>query len=143
VGLDLPELRERDLIPFRAAIDSGVPGIVLSNALYPFSDFTVPASLSPKVARELLRDELGFEGVAITDDLSDPAITVLTTVPAAAVEALRAGADMLFISGPEGDQQAAYAAVLSAVRSGRITRDRVDQAVERILMAKRRYRVLR
>ena len=103
----------------------------------------MPASLSSKVARELLRDELGFEGVAITDDLSDPAITVLTTVPAAAVEALRAGADMLFISGPEGDQQAAYAAVLSAVRSGRITRDRVDQAVERILMAKRRYRVLR
>jgi beta-N-acetylhexosaminidase len=143
VGLDLPELRERDLIPFRTAIDSGVPGIVLSNALYPFSDFTVPASLSPRVGRDLLRDELGFDGVAITDDLSDPAITALTTVPAAAVEALRAGADMLFISGPEGDQRAAYAAVLSAVRAGRISRDRVDEAVERILMAKRRYRVLR
>ena len=115
VGLGLPELRERDLIPFRAAIDAGVPGVVLSNALYPFSDFTVPASLSPAVADELLRDELGFEGVAITDDLSDPSVTVLTTVPDAAVEAVRAGADMAFVSGPAADQAAAHAALLSAV----------------------------
>ncbi len=143
VGLGLPELRERDLIPFRAAIDAGVPGVVLSNALYPFSDFTVPASLSPAVADELLRDELGFEGVAITDDLSDPSVTVLTTVPDAAVEAVRAGADMAFVSGPAADQAAAHAALLSAVRSGRISRARLDRALERILVAKRRYRVLR
>ena len=143
VGLDLPELRERDLIPFKAAIDAGVPGVVLSNALYPFSDFTVPASLSPTVARDLLRDELGFDGVAISDDLSDPAITALTSVPAAAVEAVRAGTDMVFISGPAGDQRGAYAAVLRAVRSGRISRARLDRAVERILIAKRDYRVIR
>ncbi len=143
VGLGLPELRERDLIPFKAAIDAGVPGVVLSNALYPFSDFTVPASLSPKVAKDLLRDELGFDGVAISDDLSDPAITALTSVPAAAVEAVRAGTDMVFISGPAGDQRAAYAAVLRAVRSGRISRARLDRAVERILIAKRDYRVIR
>jgi beta-N-acetylhexosaminidase len=143
VGLGLPELRERDLIPFRAAIDAGVPGVVLSNALYPFSDFTVPASLSPKVAEDLLRDELGFDGVAISDDLGDPAVTALTSVPAAAVEAVRAGTDMVYISGPAGDQRAAYAAVLRAVRSGRISPTRLDRAVERILIAKRDYRVIR
>jgi beta-N-acetylhexosaminidase len=143
VGLGLPELRERDLVPFRAAVDAGVPGVVLSNALYPFSDFTVPAALSPKVARDLLRGELGFGGVAITDDLSDPAITALTTVPDAAVEAVRAGADMVYISGPVDDQRAAYGAVLRAVRTGRIPRARLDSAVERILMAKRSYGVLR
>lgn len=138
VGLDLPELRERDLVPFAAAIEAGVAGVVLSHALYPFSDFTVPASLSRRVATDLLRDELGFEGVAITDDLADPAITALTTVPAAAVEAIRAGADMAFVSGPPSTQKAAHAAILRAVESGRIPRERLDQSVGRILMAKRR-----
>jgi beta-N-acetylhexosaminidase len=143
VGLELDQLRERDLIPFEAAIAAGVPGLTLGHALYPFSDFTVPASLSPAVATRLLRDELGFEGVALTDDLADPAITALYTVPDAAVEAVRAGIDMLVISGPAGDQQAAYVAVLQAVRSGRISRARLDQAVGRILSVKRDYGLIR
>ena len=117
--------------------------MTLAHALYPFSDFTVPASLSPVVATRLLRDELGFEGVALTDDLADPAITALYTVPDAAVEAVRAGADMLVISGPAGDQQAAYVAVLQAVRSGRISRARLDRAVGRILSVKRDYGLIR
>ncbi len=143
VGLELDQLRERDLVPFEAAIGAGAPGVTLAHALYPFSDFTVPASLSPAVATKLLRDELGFEGVALTDDLADPAITALYTVPDAAVEAVRAGADMLVISGPAGDQQAAYVAVLQAVRSGRISRARLDRAVGRILSVKRDYGLIR
>ena len=143
VGLGLDQLRGRDLIPFEAAIRAGVPGVTLAHALYPLSDFTVPASLSPAVATRLLRDELGFEGVALTDDLADPAITALHTVPDAAVEAIRAGADMLVISGTAGDQQAAYVAVLQAVRSGRISPARLDRAVGRILSVKRDYGLIR
>jgi beta-N-acetylhexosaminidase len=143
VGLELDQLRERDLIPFEAAIGAGVPGVTLAHALYPFSDFTVPASLSPAVATRLLRDQLGFEGIALTDDLADPAITALSTVPDAAVEAVRAGADMLVISGAAGDQQAAYVALLQAVRSGRISRARLDRAVGRILSVKRDYGLIR
>ncbi|HZG48539.1 MAG TPA: glycoside hydrolase family 3 N-terminal domain-containing protein [Thermoleophilaceae bacterium] len=143
VGLGLAELRERDLQPFAAAFESGVPGVVLSHALYPMSDFTVPGSLSRRVATDLLRDELGFEGVALTDDLADPAVTRLSTVPDAAVAALRAGADMLFISGSPGDQQAAYVAVLRAVRSGRVPRARLNQAIGRILVAKENYGLIR
>jgi beta-N-acetylhexosaminidase len=143
VGLELVQLRERDLLPFEAAIGAGVPGVTLAHALYPFSDFTVPASLAPAVATKLLRDELGFEGIALTDDLADPGITALYTVPDAAVEAVRAGADLLVISGPAGDQQAAYVAVLQAVRSGRISRARLDRAVGRILSVKRDYGLIR
>ena len=143
VGLELEQLRERDLIPFEAAIAAGVPGVTLAHALYPFSDFTVPASLSRAVATGLLRDELGFEGVALTDDLADPAITTLYTVPDAAVEAVRAGADMIQVSGAPGEQQAAYVAVLQAVRSGRIPRARLDRAVGRILSVKRDYGLIR
>jgi beta-N-acetylhexosaminidase len=139
VGLGPDELRDRDLLPFVAAVKAGVPAVVLSHALYPINDFTAPASLSREVVTDLLRDELGFEGAAITDDLADPAITTSYSIPDAAIAALRAGADMLFISGPAGDQQAAYAAVLGAVRSGEIPRSRLDEAVERILVAKERY----
>jgi beta-N-acetylhexosaminidase len=143
VGLGPEELRERDLRPFEAAIDAGAPALLLSHALYPINDFTAPASLSEEVATELLREQLGFDGVAITDDLADPAITTSYSVPDAAVEALRAGADMLFISGPAGDQQAAYAAVLRAARRGAIPRARLEQAVRRTLLAKDRYRLIR
>jgi beta-N-acetylhexosaminidase len=143
VGLDVPELEQRDLLPFRAAIESGVPGVLLGHALYPFDDFTLPASLSRTVATELLREELRFQGVAITDDLADPAVTTLYSVPDAAVRALRAGADMLFVSGPPGDQQSAYVAVLRAARSGRIPRARLDEALLRVLAAKKDYGLIR
>jgi len=143
VGLGLDELRVRDLIPFEAAVDAGVPGVVIGHALYPFSDFTVPASLSKQVATALLRHDMRFKGVAITDDLADPAITAIYTVPDAAVQALRVGADMLYVSGGTGDQQAAYVAVLRAVQRGRIPRRRLDQAVGRILLAKQDYDLIR
>jgi beta-N-acetylhexosaminidase len=139
VGLGLAELRERDLLPFRAAVEAGVPGIVLSNALYPMNDFTRPASLSRAVATDLLRGELGFAGVAITDDLADPAIAAPYSVPDAAVQALQAGADLLWISGPAGDQQAAYAAVLRAARSGALRTRRLDEALLRALRVKEGY----
>jgi beta-N-acetylhexosaminidase len=142
VGLGLDELRQRDLLPFEAAIDAGVPGVIVGSALYPFSDFTVPASLSRLVDTPLLRRELHFKGVAMTDDLADPAITALQTVPDAAVRALRAGADMLYISGSVGDQQAAYIAVLRAVQRGRVPRRRLDEAIGRILLAKQDYNLI-
>jgi beta-N-acetylhexosaminidase len=143
VGLGVDELRERDLVPFEAAVKAGVPGVVLGHALYPFSDFTVPASLSRQTATDLLRGQLRFRGVAITDDLADPAITTIYSVPDAAVRAVRAGADMLYISGAVGDQEAAYVAVLRAVRRGSIPRRRLDQAVGRVLFAKQDYDLIR
>jgi beta-N-acetylhexosaminidase len=143
VGLDLPQLRQRDLVPFRAAIEAGAPAVVLSHALYPMNDFTRPASLSSEVATDLLRHELHFAGVAITDDLADPAITTEYSVPQAAVAAVKAGADMLFISGPADDQEAAYAAVLRAARRSEIPRRRLDEALGRVLEVKRDYGLIR
>ena len=74
-----------------------MPGVVVGHALYSFNDFTAPASLSRQVATDLLRGRLGFKGVALTDDLADPAVTTLHTVPDAAVRAVQAGMDMLYI----------------------------------------------
>ena len=143
VGLDVEQLRQRDLRPFRAAIDAGAPAVLLSHALYPVNDFTRPGSLTRAIATDLLRGELRFQGVAITDDLADPAITSSYSVPDAAVQALKAGADLIFVSGPVDDQQAAYAAVLAAARSGDIPRRRLDEALLRALDAKKDYGLIR
>jgi beta-N-acetylhexosaminidase len=143
VGLSLSDLRRRDLVPFRAAFRARAPAVLLSHALYSMDDFTTPGSLSYRVATDLLRHRLHFRGLAITDDLADPAISAQSSVPDAAVKALRAGADMLYISGPSGDQQAAYVAVLRAVRSGEVSKRRLDEAVLRILVTKHRYGLIR
>lgn len=142
VTASLDRLRRHDLVPFRAAIRAGVPAITLSNALYVTDDFVTPGALSPAIATTLLRGELGFDGIAIADDLADPAVTSLRPIPDAAVAAVRAGADLLHISGPPEAQQAAYDAVLTAVRAGRIDRSRLNEALLRNLAAKHDYGLL-
>jgi beta-N-acetylhexosaminidase len=143
VGLSVRELAQRDLRPFAAAVDAGTPAIVIGHGLYPFDDYALPASLSRRAATELLRRELRFTGVAITDDLASPALVgTSASVPDAAVDALRAGADMVWISGPRADQEAAYGEILNAVRKGKLERRRVDEALLRVLRAKGRLRLI-
>jgi beta-N-acetylhexosaminidase len=143
VGLSLAQLRKRDLLPFGTAIKVGAPAIVISNASYATDDFVVPATLSHAVSTDLLRGELGFRGVAIADDLSQPAITTRMSVADAAVHAIQSGSDMVYISGPARGQEAAYRALLAAVRGGQVTRERLDEAVTRILTLKREYGLVR
>lgn len=139
VGSSLADLTARDLVPFRAAIRAGAPAITMSNGLYVTDDFVTPGSLSPALIGGLLRRDLGFRGVVITDDLSDPGVTALTTTPEAAVAAIRAGADLVYVSGPPSEQQAAYDAVLKAARGGKLAPGRIREAVLRNLSVKRNY----
>jgi beta-N-acetylhexosaminidase len=139
VGLSLDQLRKRDLIPFAAAFRLEVPAVVISNASYATDDFVTPATLSRAVSTDLLRGELRFRGVAIADDLSQPAITTSMSVADAAVLAIAAGSDMVYISGPQPGQEAAYRALVHAARTGHISRARLDEAVTRVLTLKREY----
>jgi beta-N-acetylhexosaminidase len=143
VGLSLRELRQRDLLPFEAAIEAGVPAVVVGHGLYELTDFVTPASQSRAVMTKLLRDELEFRGVAITSDLAEPAVSLTTPVPKAAVQALRAGADLVYFSGPPSVQQATFEAVLKAVKGKKISQERLDEAVLRDVAAKRDYGLLR
>jgi beta-N-acetylhexosaminidase len=136
VGLTVPELRRRDLIPFRSAFEAGAAAVLISHGSYTTDDFVTPGSLSKSIATDLLRDQLGFSGLSITDDLASPAVTAISAIPDAAVAALEAGVDLVWISGPRGDQEAAINAVLNAVRAGDISRARIDQALLRSLTAK-------
>jgi beta-N-acetylhexosaminidase len=137
VGLTVPELRRRDLVPFRSAFEAGAPAVLISHGSYTTDDFVTPGSLSKAIATDLLRDQLGFAGLSITDDLASPAVTAISAIPDAAIAALNAGVDLVWISGPRGDQEAALNAVLNAVRAGDISRARIDQALLRSLTAKR------
>jgi beta-N-acetylhexosaminidase len=139
VGSSIDELSARDLLPFRAAIRAGAPAITMSNGLYVTDDFVTPGSLSPALIGGLLRRDLGFRGLVITDDLADPGVTALTSIPEASVAAVRAGADLLYISGPPSEQQAAYDAVLKAARSGALAAGRLKEALLRNLSIKRNY----
>jgi beta-N-acetylhexosaminidase len=143
VGLSLAQLRKRDLVPFAAAIRAGVPAVVISNASYSTDDFVTPATLSRAVSTDLLRGEMHFRGVAIADDLSQPAITTSMSVADAAVKAIAAGADMVYISGTKRGQAAAFRALLAAVKSGAISPARLNEAVTRILTMKREYGLVR
>jgi beta-N-acetylhexosaminidase len=143
VGLPLAELEARDLVPFKTAFAAGVPGVVLAEGLYEPDSFVTPAALSKAIVNGLLRRKLRFGGLAITDDLADPGVSTFAPAPDAAVQALAAGADMVYISGPFGDQESAYTAVLNAVRSGKLSEKRVREALLRVLLTKRAYGLLR
>lgn len=139
VGLSLEELRARDLVPFRAAVSARTPAVMVGHGSYVTDDFATPASLSRAIIGDLLRRELRFRGVAITDDLASPAVSLTTSAPDAAIEAIKAGADMVYISGPRSEQESAHIAVLNAVRKREIPRERILEAVQRVLNAKRQY----
>ncbi|MFL5782766.1 MAG: glycoside hydrolase family 3 N-terminal domain-containing protein [Thermoleophilaceae bacterium] len=136
VGLDMAALGRRDLTPFRAAIKAGAPAVLVGHAAYAPDSFVVPASLSHEIETNLLRGGLGFRGIAITDDLDAGAIVAGNTVPKAAVQAVQAGADMVWISGPK-DWEPAYQALLAAARSRQISPVRLNSAVARIVTVKR------
>jgi beta-N-acetylhexosaminidase len=142
IGLSLDQLIARDVVPFDAAIKAGASAIVVGEGLYEPDDFVTPAALSPKIIGNLLRKRLRFGGLAITDDLADPGVSSLVQIPDAAVAAVKAGADMVWISGELNDQEAAYTAVLNAVRSGEISEARVRQSLLRVLVAKGGYNLL-
>ena len=149
MSLDATALRARDLVPFDAAFRAGAPAVVLSHAFYVAYDAVTPGSLSSLVAYDLLREQMGFEGVAITDDLGAGAIKARgeaseaggagprggTAVTAAAITALEAGADMLTISAPE-DQRGVTDAIIEALGTGDLSEDRLDEAVGRVLVLK-------
>lgn len=131
------ELEAVDLVPFKAAIEAGVPMIMVGHLDLPnvTGDYT-PASLSPVVVQGILRDQLGYTGIVVTDSLSMGAIANYRTAAEAAVAALAAGCDIPLM--PE-DFPEAYQGVLDAVAAGTLTEERIDESVLRILKAKQQY----
>jgi beta-N-acetylhexosaminidase len=129
-------LSPEDLAPYRALIAAGVPVIMVSTAVYMNVDSSSPAALSKIVISSLLRHDLGYQGVVMTDDLERP--TGESTAQAA-VRADQAGADIILVSTTEHGGAAAYDALLAAAGSGQLPHGRIAEAYMRILALKARY----
>jgi len=130
------ELEALELIPFRAAIEQGAPAVMVAHILMTALDGQYPASLSPAVVDGLLRTQLSFEGVVCTDDLTMAAVSDTWGMGEAAVLAVEAGCDLLLVCHGADNLTAARAALLDAVADGRISGERLDESVYRILSLK-------
>ncbi len=136
INADRARLDRLELVPFRAAVAAGVDSVMTAHIALPkLTGDDLPATLSPKVTTELLRRALKFDGLVVTDSLGMGAITKGFPGGEAAVRAIQAGADVA-LTPPE--LKASLDALEEAVNNGRLSRERVDESVRRILRAKYR-----
>ncbi|HFI0427449.1 TPA: glycoside hydrolase family 3 protein [Streptococcus suis] len=123
----LEELRANDFLPFKAGIEAGADSIMVSHNIVPAID-DVPSSISPEI-NKILRNELGFEGVIITDDFDMQGLVQFVDQDTGALQTIQAGTDMILSSSYAS--QIPY--IIEQVKAGTITEERIDQSVKRIL----------
>jgi beta-N-acetylhexosaminidase len=130
-----------ELVPFRSAIEHGVDAVMTAHMAVPaFEPEQKPATVSKNILTGLLREEMGFKGIIVTDALDMQGVTGLYKQGDLAVRAVEAGADVLLMP---SDPQACVQALVAAVQSGRISRTRIDESVARVLNAKKRVGLFR
>lgn len=133
-------LRQVEFVPFKAAVDAGVATIMTAHVFVPSLDENRPATLSKRIVTDILRRELAFQGLILSDDLEMKAIAKEYAVPTAAVLALGAGCDgVLICSGSHDTQVAALEAIIHAVEDGTLRFSEVDDALKRHRQVKERF----
>ncbi len=139
VTADRTRLNDVEIEPFRYAIRRGLPAIMTAHVRYPALDADAPATLSRPILTDLLRNELGFHGVTLTDDMEMGAILNHGSVGEASVRALQAGADMLLICHQRERQHEAVAAIERALEQGELSHEWLTASMDRILALKKQY----
>ena len=132
-------LMAEDILPFKTIIDENDPNdyfILVSHLKYPALDEEYPASLSSKIMIDLLRNELGYKGIIITDDMEMGAVANHNDFRSIGVNAVKAGADIVLVCHEYEHQQEVYLGLLDAVNSGEISQERIDESVKRIIKVK-------
>ncbi len=130
----LDELKQSELVPFAQAIENGAEFIMAAHISVPnITNDDTPTSLSKTMITDVLREQMGYDGIVVTDAMNMGAVTEQYTSAQAAVKALQAGADIILM--PENFQEA-YQGVLDAVKSGELTEQQIDTAVTRIVKVK-------
>ncbi len=123
--------------PFQQVIKKANPKVIMtSHTLYPDIDPENPATLSKKIITDILKDEIGYQDLVITDDLSMKGLNKTGTVPESAVKALQAGCDLLLLVASPDEQAEVYEEVLKAVQDGRLDEKEIDEKVLKILNLK-------
>lgn len=132
-------LMTEDILPFKTIIDENEPNdyfILVSHLKYPALDEEYPASLSSKIMTDLLRNELGYKGIIITDDMEMGAVANHNDFRSIGVNAVKAGADIVLVCHEYEHQQEVYLGLLDAVNNGEISQERIDESIKRIIKVK-------
>ena len=132
-------LMAEDILPFKTIINENKPEdyfILVSHLNYPALDEEYPASLSSKIMTDLLRNELGYKGIIITDDMEMGAVANHNDFKTVGVNAVKAGADIVLVCHEYQHEQDVYLGLLDAVDNGEISQQRIDESVKRIVKAK-------
>ncbi len=143
IPYDMRRLELVELVPFRKAIGAGVDGIMTAHIAYPaILGGSDPATVSKKFLTDILRDDLRFKGLVITDDMEMHAIARRQDMGEAAVRSILAGTDIILFSSWERSIPAIVNAIVKAVRDKRISEERINRSVNRILETKIRYGIM-
>ncbi|ORT61303.1 glycoside hydrolase family 3 protein [Streptomyces sp. CB03238] len=135
VDVDLDTLHARELVPFRAALAAGSKSVMSAHILLPALDPDRPATLSPRILTGLLRQELGYEGLIVTDGMEMQAIASTYGIERGSVLAIAAGADALCVGGGLADEETVLRlrdALVDAVRTGELPEERLADAAARV-----------
>ena len=141
VNNDLTRLNKLELFPFKSAIKNGADVVMVSHILLPKIDSKYPASLSNKITTDLLRKELNFKGVIITDDMTMGAITENYDIGNAAVKALLARSDIILVCHDYNNVTTVLESLKTAIKNDTISEQRINQSLYRILSLKQKYKL--
>lgn len=141
VSKNMKELQALEFIPFQNALKSGADVVMIGHILLPEIDANKPSSISNVVITKILREQLKYEGVVMTDDMTMKAILDNYEIGEAAVEAVKAGNDIVLIAHDYEKVHRAIQAILEAVRNEEIKVEQIDRSVERILQLKEKYQL--
>lgn len=141
VAHSLDRLHKIELAPFKYVIDRGVDSVMVSHVSFPTVEEKYPATLSHAIVTGLLREELGYDGLVVTDCMEMLAIDDNYTSAESAILAIKAGIDLVLISHTYEKQRAAIDGVIDAVRKGDISEERINESVRRVLALKQRRNV--
>jgi len=136
VDKTMEELRSIELAPFQDAVEAGIPAIMSSHIVFPQLDPSKPATLSRKILTELLRDEMGYQGLIMTDCMEMKAIQHTVGTVQGTVEAMKAGIDLVLISHTASTAAASAEAIRQAVLAGEFDQAEWDRSLERIAALK-------
>ncbi|MCM3628282.1 beta-N-acetylhexosaminidase [Paenibacillus glycanilyticus] len=139
VNHDLKRLRAIEFVPFQSAIKEGAPVVMVAHILMTKLDPNTPASMSRTVIQKLLRGELKFNGVVITDDMTMGAVGKVKAIGPASVQSVLAGADIILVGHDLKQQQSVVQALTTAAKSGKIPQSVIDASVYRIAKLKQSF----
>lgn len=139
VNKSLTQLQNLELIPFEYAINNGADVVMVAHILLPKLDKTYPASMSKAVITDLLRNQLHFDGVVITDDMTMGAIVDNFEIGEAAVDSILAGSDIILVAHDNTNIHTVIKSIKTAVENNIITEDRINESVERVMELKNNY----